>query len=300
MNRNTSLDNRCCGGVLPAHKLTMGNIQYALIVKNQTKSAPSGSNDPRGIEANSSDEDYVPQTEAVLANITIIGGPVNNSTDNEQPGMASDGKLVANGTEVDGSETLAGMSLYVRTADTAVGTVSFASIQSTIFDNSSSSQRCLNCHGSGGFANGVLSLEPSEAYGELTGGSSPRVIPFDSANSLLVQKLLGTADGQRMPAGADPLSQELIDMVIEWIDNGAPETGVGAPAPCGDGCLANWPPLLATDGAGVVGDYSVFENSQGNSQWQYQDSPLYFFAGDTAPGDTNGASDAFPLATPAE
>ena len=30
-----------------------GNIQHVLIVKNQTKTAPSGSNDPRGIEANS-------------------------------------------------------------------------------------------------------------------------------------------------------------------------------------------------------------------------------------------------------
>lgn len=70
-----------------------GNIQYALIVKNQTKTAPSGSNDPRGIEANSSDEDYVPQTEAVIANVTIIGGPVNNAVDNEQPGMRLRGSL---------------------------------------------------------------------------------------------------------------------------------------------------------------------------------------------------------------
>jgi hypothetical protein len=68
----------------------MGNIQYALIQKNQTADAPRGSNDPRGVEANSSDADYVPETEAVLANVTIIGGPLNNSaaaTAGQQPGM---------------------------------------------------------------------------------------------------------------------------------------------------------------------------------------------------------------------
>ena len=67
-----------------------GNIQYALVVKNQTEGvAPQGSNDPRGIEANSSDADYVPQTNAVLANITLIGGPVSSA----EPGMRLRGAL---------------------------------------------------------------------------------------------------------------------------------------------------------------------------------------------------------------
>lgn len=56
-----------------------GNIQYALIIKNQTAEAkPLGSNDPRGIELNSSDGDYVPQTAGVIANVTIIGGDAVN------------------------------------------------------------------------------------------------------------------------------------------------------------------------------------------------------------------------------
>lgn len=55
----------------------MGNIQYAIVLQNQSESAtPIGSNDPRGIEANSSDEDYVTQTAATLANITVINGPI--------------------------------------------------------------------------------------------------------------------------------------------------------------------------------------------------------------------------------
>ncbi|GAA6135106.1 hypothetical protein NBRC116188_18960 [Oceaniserpentilla sp. 4NH20-0058] len=54
-----------------------GNIQYAIVVQNQDAEAtPVGSNDPRGIEANSSDEDFVPQTDATLANITVVNGPI--------------------------------------------------------------------------------------------------------------------------------------------------------------------------------------------------------------------------------
>ncbi|TVZ38059.1 hypothetical protein P886_2411 [Alteromonadaceae bacterium 2753L.S.0a.02] len=71
----------------------MGNIQHVLIIKNQGASALAGDNDPRGIEANSSDDDYVPQTSAVLANITIIGSAINNIAGNEQPGMRLRGSV---------------------------------------------------------------------------------------------------------------------------------------------------------------------------------------------------------------
>ncbi|MGB0217895.1 MAG: hypothetical protein ACPHN2_19865 [Sinimarinibacterium flocculans] len=55
-----------------------GNVQYVIIRKNPTKADPSGSNDPRMIEANSSDADYTPQTNAALANITAIGAEVSD------------------------------------------------------------------------------------------------------------------------------------------------------------------------------------------------------------------------------
>ncbi|MCR9105971.1 MAG: hypothetical protein NXI15_11820 [Gammaproteobacteria bacterium] len=75
-----------------------GNIQWAIVQKNPTADAPQGSNDPRGIEANSSDEDYVPETEAVLANITLIGSDVVNNDDAQegpQPGMRLRGAVIA-------------------------------------------------------------------------------------------------------------------------------------------------------------------------------------------------------------
>ena len=73
-----------------------GNIQYAIVRKNPDKLAPTGSNDPRGIEANSSDDDFVPETEAVLANVLVLGSAVNNNTASDagaQPGMRLRGAL---------------------------------------------------------------------------------------------------------------------------------------------------------------------------------------------------------------
>jgi hypothetical protein len=72
----------------------MGNIQYALVLKNQTAGAtPAGTNDPRGIEANSdkSSNKQVSATHAALANITLIGGDINNS----QPGAKLRGEVNA-------------------------------------------------------------------------------------------------------------------------------------------------------------------------------------------------------------
>ncbi|MEM9256413.1 MAG: hypothetical protein AAGA91_13275 [Pseudomonadota bacterium] len=73
-----------------------GNIQYVIIRKNPNKSAPTGSNDPRGIEANSSDDEYVPETNGNLANILVLGSAVNNAEDSDagaQPGMRLRGAL---------------------------------------------------------------------------------------------------------------------------------------------------------------------------------------------------------------
>lgn len=88
-----------------------GNIQYALIIKEQTATAPQGSNDPRGIEANSSDQSAVSETSATLANITLIGGPA--QAVKGEPGMRLRGSVsvkivnsvvVAVPTKADGSK----------------------------------------------------------------------------------------------------------------------------------------------------------------------------------------------------
>ena len=64
---------------------------------------------------------------------------------------------------------------------------------------------------------------------------------------------------------------------------------------CYDACAQNWPPLL-TDGAPVAGDgvdaalLGTVERSDVGVQVTYNGWPLYYFAADAAPGDTNGQS----------
>lgn len=63
---------------------------------------------------------------------------------------------------------------------------------------------------------------------------------------------------------------------------------------CYDQCAVNWPPLLVGEGeapsagAGVTGQLGVIERTDGTRQVTYNDMPLYYFAGDSKPGDTNG------------
>ena len=71
-----------------------GNIQYALIIKNQTPGAtPVGSNDPRGIELNSSDDDYTPETAGTIANALVVGGDAVNAA--SEFGMRLRGSVTA-------------------------------------------------------------------------------------------------------------------------------------------------------------------------------------------------------------
>ncbi len=63
---------------------------------------------------------------------------------------------------------------------------------------------------------------------------------------------------------------------------------------CNVGCVDTWPPLLDTDGGFTVQgdldptDYSVITRDDGTTQITYQFGPLYYYSGDSAPGDRNG------------
>jgi predicted lipoprotein with Yx(FWY)xxD motif len=60
---------------------------------------------------------------------------------------------------------------------------------------------------------------------------------------------------------------------------------------CYDECAAAWPPLVGDVSAGSGVDGSLLgstERTDGSQQATYNGWPLYYFASDTAPGDTNG------------
>lgn len=125
-----------------------------------------------------------------------------------------------------------------------VGPVSFSKDIQPIFD-----ARCVSCHSPGGMADQVMHLVPEHSYdalvpsdenheggmegnGELLEGNGEhrdmdhgaRVVPGDSANSYLYQKVSMDSPpegGARMPFGGPPLSQSQIDLIKSWIDQGA-------------------------------------------------------------------------------
>ncbi len=73
----------------------------------------------------------------------------------------------------------------------------------------------------------------------------------------------------------------------------------GTHSACMGACAAAWPPLTTQGaphaGAGVSGaKLSTTKRSDGTTQVLYAGHPLYYFAGDSAPGQTNGqGSSAF-------
>lgn len=58
---------------------------------------------------------------------------------------------------------------------------------------------------------------------------------------------------------------------------------------CYDNCASNWPPYAAKAGAASMGKgFSVIKRRDGTSQWAKDGAPLYFWVGDSDPGDTTG------------
>jgi predicted lipoprotein with Yx(FWY)xxD motif len=63
---------------------------------------------------------------------------------------------------------------------------------------------------------------------------------------------------------------------------------------CFGGCLEAWPPLLVGEGQelggddGVTGTLGVIPRDDGTMQATYRGRPLYYWQGDTAPGETTG------------
>jgi len=107
--------------------------------------------------------------------------------------------------------------------------IDYTSEIQTIFNSNCTSY----CH----FSNHESGLDLSSYESLLNGGVSGQVIiPGYSSYSLLIQKLEGTApNGYQMPPSpASPLDQSVIDLISEWIDQGAigPSDGGGTGNQC--------------------------------------------------------------------
>jgi hypothetical protein len=101
-------------------------------------------------------------------------------------------------------------------------TASFKSIQSHVF-----TPMCTACH-AGAAAPRGLRLDASNSYALLVGVPSSgvpsllRVAAGDANNSYLIHKLEGhQAVGARMPLGGPYLDAQSVNLIRQWINNGA-------------------------------------------------------------------------------
>lgn len=100
----------------------------------------------------------------------------------------------------------------------------FSAIQDEVFTPTCA---VSGCHTGAGAPQG-LRLDEANSYGLLVDVASTevpsilRVAPGDPDNSYLIQKLEGTASvGERMPLGGPALAQATIDVIRQWILDGA-------------------------------------------------------------------------------
>jgi hypothetical protein len=105
-------------------------------------------------------------------------------------------------------------------------TATFTAVQQQIF-----SQSCAfsGCHGGSSPAEG-MDLRSGSAYANIVNvrssqmSSLDRIEPSDPDNSYLYLKVIGdpSISGSRMPRGGAALSQDLIDLLRDWIERDAP------------------------------------------------------------------------------
>jgi predicted lipoprotein with Yx(FWY)xxD motif len=131
--------------------------------------------------------------------------------------------------------------------------------------------------------------------GAATAAASP------TAGVVQTQAASPTGAGEPTEAGAETPTGEatvsvgeagLVDargLSLYFFANDAVGGGTSA---CTGQCASAWPPLAAsgplTAGAGVSGELGTMTRADGMEQVTYNGRPLYLFANDQAPGDTNG------------
>jgi predicted lipoprotein with Yx(FWY)xxD motif len=56
---------------------------------------------------------------------------------------------------------------------------------------------------------------------------------------------------------------------------------------CSGGCLGAWPAFMGKEGASAKGEFTLID-ANGGKQWTIKGMPLYYFSGDSKPGERNG------------
>jgi hypothetical protein len=97
----------------------------------------------------------------------------------------------------------------------------FSDIQNNIFNQSCAFS---GCHVSGAVNPNLSSNSHSNIVNKQSSTGMLLIKPNDPDNSYLLLKMIGSSgiQGSRMPLNSSPLSQDKIEALTEWINNGAP------------------------------------------------------------------------------
>jgi predicted lipoprotein with Yx(FWY)xxD motif len=145
------------------------------------------------------------------------------------------------------------------------------------------------CQGAGaGVSDEASQAAPSDAAPSAA-ASEPAQEPSEAASEAASDE--PAADGVVLVAESPlgPILTDATGMTLYLFTNDSP--GESA---CSADCLVNWPPLIvssaadAVAGDGVAGELGTIEREDGSLQVTIADIPLYFFAGDSEPGDLSG------------
>jgi predicted lipoprotein with Yx(FWY)xxD motif len=140
--------------------------------------------------------------------------------------------------------------------------------------------------------------KPGDVNGQWVGDAWFVVAPgeqFGAAAAMVQQTLATPVDGGNtlLIAHDDTLGDYFTDADGRTVYLFTKDSAIYTSACTGD-CLANWPPVPSTAGGrlslpdGGLGELATMNGNDGNPQLAYNGIPLYYFAGDTEAGQTNG------------
>ena len=120
-------------------------------------------------------------------------------------------------------------------------------------------------------------------------------VPSIGGDSLSVslQNFSQTVDGASDEVAYDSASEMLVGgtnssrpgLTLYVFDSDLGTSG----STCNDGCATTWPPVIVDDAeVNNIPGLSLIDRDDGSSQAAFKGRPLYFYANDTAAGDTNG------------
>jgi predicted lipoprotein with Yx(FWY)xxD motif len=127
-------------------------------------------------------------------------------------------------------------------------------------------------------------VAPGAQFGEAAAMmASPEASPMASPAAMGATTVLVSEDSELGPFLTDAEGNTL------YLFTNDTEMGVSS---CEGDCVTNWPLFQADEPLtlpeGVEGELTTIERADGESQVAYNGIPLYYFANDAAPGDTNG------------